>query len=185
MKIKYNFQDSLIKIYNKSSGIFLQKEELLKNKNAKVYSYFTILCKDIIEIILIFSMLLGICYILELAILKVMIYTFLIIMLLYIAFKVTVFIINYNRSIKSKSKSKSGVIEFTENNVIDKNDSGSTYTFNYDDLELIVITNELIVLIVNKPMFITLPTKSKDKIISYIIKHCNPKIIDKTKNITH
>lgn len=178
MKIEYNLSDSFIKVYNKASGIFLQKEELLKNENTKLHSYFSLLFKDILNIIIVFAMLLGIFYILELKFVKVILYICLGIILLWIAFGVILFIVYYTRT----NKSQSGIIEFTEKNIIDTNANGFSYTFNYDDIELVVITNELIVFIINKPMIIIITNTSKDKVVNYITKRCSPKIIDRTTN---
>ena len=45
-----------------------------------------------------------------------------------------------------------------------------------------MITNELIVFIINKPMIIIITNTSKDKVVNYITKRCSPKIIDRTTN---
>lgn len=102
------------------------------------------------------------------------------ILIVYIFMILSFLITVFNKKINSRE----GILEISEEGILDKTKSGIQLGFSYKQIELIVITDNLIVFLTNVPVMIIINNvnSKKNKIINKIKQNSDIQIIDKTNN---
>lgn len=175
MKIKYNLTDKYIKYCNEAYGISLLKKKLKKKPNTKVQSFMS----HIILQLALFIIGYGMMGIVSLKVgLQSVAYFILACMILIVIFD---FIEIVGFISCTKSGSKEGVLEINEDGILDKTKEGIQFGASYKNIELIVVTNDIIVFLTNYPMFTFINNRKTEtnKIIDIIRAHSNTQIIVK------
>ena len=179
MNIQYNLNDKYMKYYNEANGINLLKNKLKKNPNIKIRSYMLHITLQFLLYFTLFCTLGAICINIGLQCISkwlTILGTFT--MVIYI-FRVSLFFIFvFNKKINSRE----GILEIREEVILDKSKNGTQFGFSYEQIELIVITDNLIVFLTNVPIMIFINNENleKNKIINKIKKNSDVQIIDKT-----
>lgn len=176
MKIKYNMSDNYFKYYDEANGVISKKKKILKNKKVKITPYLKNVFILMFICFIVSIILLGIVNKLDLVYSKNILLGYIVFLVIYFIF----IIISYNISYRSKFNSKSGILEITKKGLIDRSDNGTTLDFSYDNLELIVITKNLIVFCLPNPLMIFIPNKKKKDIVNNISKYSKVLIVDKS-----
>lgn len=174
MKIKYDSTDKYYKYYDEANGVFLLRKKLKKNPNVKIrgfISHFTLL---IVLSIIEFLIYLIISPYIKLEI-KFIIYI-LIFIIAICCFEIILFFYS------AKFNSKAGVLEINKEGILDKSKSGIQFGLSYNNIELIVITDDLITFVAEYPIiiYINYSKNNLDKIINEIKKYSDVQIIMKT-----
>lgn len=174
MKVKYNLSNNFFKYFNEANGIIFLKKKLLKNKRTKIESYLSIISKNAVII----SIITTITYLLTSSSLIKHIITilFLINLVLYIFILFDLYF-----CFKSNSNNHDGILTINKNGITDEGSNGNKVEITYQNIELIVITKNIIIFIANSPIAIFINNKNKDKIIKEIKKYSDVLIIDKDK----
>lgn len=178
MKIKYDFNDKYKKYYREVYSIVAMKNKLKKNPNKRINDYvlsMTLQC----SLCLVVYLALAVLYMdkgsgklsnifIDIAVLIIFVYVIL--------------IVAYLATAPKKNNEHDGVLEINEEGVIDKGRNGLLVGFSYEQIDLIVITNNVIVFLAKSPIMIYINYKNadKDKIINKIKKYSDVQIIDKT-----
>lgn len=179
MKIKYDLNNKYTKYYNEANGLYIKKKKLLKNPNTKTTGY-------IQEMILHSFIWIIVFVVLELVLQQLGFNLFLnylndlftyIIVLYYIV--VVLFILTCSNN---KIGSKNGILEINKEGIIDKSETGIEVKFPYKEINLLVITNNIIVFFSETPLMIFVNNDKLDenKLVSEIKKYSDIPIIIKT-----
>lgn len=181
MKIQYNLNDKYMKYYNEAKGINLLKNKLKKNPDIKIKSYMFYITLRFPLYFILFFLLGMICIGMGLEDLsELLIYLDTSILIVYIFMILSFLITVFNKKINSRE----GILEISEEGILDKTKSGIQLGFSYKQIELIVITDNLIVFLTNVPVMIIINNvnSKKNKIINKIKQNSDIQIIDKTNN---
>ena len=179
MRIKYDMSDNYFKCYNESQGVIMNKNEILKNPNIKLYSYIGKGIINILLIVLIFISSRIIKYIdnssLIVKILDVIVIISLILVILY-------FIVFYVSYLVEKRRKHVGNLEVDAEGIKDFSDNGMIIGFGWDNIKAVVIQKHTINIITDEPIYLFIDIKYKDRLLIAIERY-NDKllIIDKTK----
>lgn len=180
MKIEYDFTNKYMKYYNKASGIVFQKNKLKKKTNTKMQSFLSYITLNFALYIIIIAALYIICINLDPQYSN----NFIIggLLLIIFLYFLIIFIFFYQFS-KDNFKSKEGVLEINEKGILDKSNDGYQIGIPYKHIELIVITDDLIVFVTRHPIMIMVNNNKSEtnKMIDKIKKYSDVQIIDKTK----
>lgn len=177
MKINYNLKDKYMQFYNEANGIFLLKKKLKKNPNIKIRSYLSHITLQAVLYIIFYVIIIALCLYMNLNVLKFVICLLAISVFIYFLELIIFFLM-----VNSKRNSREGTLEINEEGIFDKPKDGLQLGFPYNCIELIVITNDLIVIIANRSVMILIDRKEndKDKITNKIKEYSDIEIIDKT-----
>lgn len=180
MTIKYDFKGKYKKYYNEANGIYLLKKKLKKHTNSKTTGYIQCMLLRFFVAFIIVVILAILCTIMDLEnaldliryLSKYVICIYVIIIMIYI-----LLLSNY------KIGSQRGILEINEKGITDKPDNGIEYKFPYEQIELIVITNDIITFITKIPIILFIKNENIDenKFISELEEYSGVPIINKTK----
>lgn len=182
MEIQYNLNDKYMKYYNEANGIGLLKRKLKKNPNIKIKSYMLYITSQFSLYFILWFISTIICVnIWDLQwLLKLHLNIGAFILFIYFIMFLLFFIICFYRKISNRE----GLLEINEDGILDKLKNGIQVGFSYEQIELVVITDNLIVFLTKIPIMIFIKNEKleKNKIINKIKKSSNVQIIDKTNN---
>lgn len=178
MKVEYDIKNNYIKYYNEANGIVALKEKLKKNPNKKVRGYLSYITLNFLVYFIIYFILNILCVNLE-TVSRFVLYLTLFIVGVYF-FMIGLFFIT---ALNNKIHSMSGTIEIGEEGISDKTDNGIKITVPYEQIELVVITNDLIVFVTKTPIVLFINNKNKDEIINEIKKYSEVQILIKTNKL--
>ncbi len=181
MKIHYDMKDNYMKYFNEANGIYLLKKRLKKKPNTKIKSY-----TRLITMPFIISFILGlICLVLAAImnlqwLLDILIDLSAILSATYILMLYPFFSSYRNKSINSRE----GILEIKKDGISDKAKKSFQIIFSYEQIELIVITDRLVVILTETPLMLFFKNKNfeKEKMINMVKKNSNIQVIDQSNN---
>lgn len=176
MKFNYDMSENYRELYDEANGAFISKKKILKNDKTVIHKFTTLFIITFLKIEIMSVLALLIATNANLSFIRAASKILIITGILYLIFC----FIGYFIGINSKMNSHKGSLEINSNGILDKSENGNELMFSYDNIELIVITKNLIVFITNTPIMIFIPNKDKNEIISKIKEYSKIKIIDKT-----
>lgn len=179
MKIKYDLNSKYTKYYNEANGMYIKKKKLLKNPNKKARGYIQ---QMILQSFILIIAFIALELVLEQLDLK-FISDYLSNLLTYIVILYYIMVVFFLLTISNyKIGSKKGILEINKEGIVDKSESGIEIKFPYKEIDLIVITNNIIVFFSQTPLmiFVNNDKIDEDKLISEIKKYSDVPIIVKT-----
>ncbi len=173
--------DNYMKYFNEANGIYLLKKRLKKKPNTKVKSY-----TRLITMPFIISFILGlICIVLTAQmnlqwLSEILIDLVAILSATYVLILYPFFSSGRNKSINSRE----GILEIKNDGISDKAKKSFQIFFPYEQIELIVITDRLVVILTETPFMLFFENENleKEKMINMVKKNSNIQVIDQSKN---
>lgn len=179
MEIKYNLGENYFKYYNEANGIIFLKNKLKKKQNIKIRSYTSNIILLLLECTI--SLVAMIIFFSVLGMMPVV--TFLIKFSGYIdLFFLILLLLPIIAYMNETCNTREGTIEIKSSGILDKAESGISMEFSYKNLDLIVVTKNLIVILTKSPFFIIIKNENKERVIEEINRYSDVPIYDSTKN---
>lgn len=178
MKFDYDLSNNFFKLYNKAYGINSLKNILKSNPDKKIFGFFNLISIFFVSIFIIMYILYFIFnyYIVS----DFSIYLFGICFLIVVIYFIIVFMFICN-CLYYKKQLLNGTIELKDFGISNKNSKGFEIIVTYDKIDIIVITREVIVFLINdngRVMFIN-NNIDIDSFTKFINKHSDALIINK------
>lgn len=179
MKIKYDFMKKYVSYQNEAYGIFFKKKKLKKNPNTKIEGYLRYSTK-LFFLFFVPLFFLSVIFYENSEFLNIMSEILTIIFLIYY-FAILLFFI---KIFSFRIKKIKGTIEVNKDEILDILDVGLKTGISYNQIDSIVITDRLTVIITKLPLLIIFTNENlnKNKFINTIKKiNEDIQIIDKTE----
>lgn len=174
MKIKSDMKKNYLKCYNEAKGVAVNKKRIIKNKTAKVPTYFqTVLITIILHIIFIIIFLL-----IDKS--NIMATIFITLLILYILYAILRTIWSYN--FKKKKEFINSII-IDEKGLTDSSFYNITINLNWSKLKAVVVKKHTITILTDTNLYFFFDIKEKEEIYKAIKKYNNNiTIIEEDKN---
>ncbi len=177
MEQKYDLSDNYFKYFNEAQGANILKKKLLKKPNKKIQRWTTNLYRTIFKYVIVLSIFLfasaiyGNTNLVELSLF----------LLCGIAILFPITFLYFYYFSKKDLNSKKGTLMITKEGIIDNAENGLKIEANYDTLDLVIITKNLIVFSLKYPLFIFIKKENEEQIIKELKKYTNVPIINSQK----
>lgn len=167
-KVKYDMSKNYFKCYNESQGMMINKKQVLKKKNKKVFGYLEQGLLFLLYTIII-SILSKLLWFLDAEnVFSDILSVFVALLLVWIAIYYVAFLIAY---IHEKKKSHKGELIIDEDGITDISEEKVKVGLPWEKIQGVVATKTTVTIITNSPVYFFVGNDEKEKLLKAIQKY--------------